>query len=62
MQNKNHSLLTLSNIGLGVENKDAKINLKFWNEYNNKCKKKFYNKKNGSVWIDLNKEKKLKSF
>ena len=43
--NKNHSLLTLSNIGLGVENKDAKINLKFWNEYNNKCLKKFYNKK-----------------
>ncbi len=63
LQNKNHSLLTLSNIGLGVENKDAKINLKFWNEYNNKClQKNFTIKKNGSVWIDLNKEKKIKKF
>ena len=63
LQNKNRSLLTLSNIGLGMKNKDAKINLKFWNEYGDKCiEKNFILKGNASLWFDLNKEKKIKKF
>ncbi len=46
-----------------MKNKDAKINLKFWNEYGDKCiEKNFILKGNASLWFDLNKEKKIKKF
>jgi hypothetical protein len=63
IQNKHHSLFTLSNIGLSIKNNDAKIKLKFFNEFGNKCiEKNFILKKNASLWFDLNKEKKIKKF
>jgi hypothetical protein len=63
LQNKNHSIVTFSNLGIDRRNKNAKLKLKFWNEYNNKfLTKNITIKRNASLWLDINKEKKLKKF
>ena len=62
--NKNNSKVLISNLSfLKTKHKEANLNLKFWNNYNNEfINKKVIIPKNGNYFFNLNKQKKIKDF
>jgi len=62
--NKNNSQILISNISnLKFSDKEANLNLKFWNTYNsNFLEKRISIPSNGNLFFNLNKEKKIKNF